>query len=144
MRETHPDQPIFEPLVLPHGELQAEPVNPEIFLTEEHFKIPDPKQAKISPQPKIKEDDTLSKAWSSISHQSQDVYLLADVPEGHTESAHPKVAASHYKRKSSEATEVATSLVLVDVHSSQQEASVEVEEKPAKDEEKEDTDIEIL
>ena len=43
MRESHPDQPIFEPLVLPHGELQVEPVNPEIFLTEEHFEIPDPK-----------------------------------------------------------------------------------------------------
>ena len=41
MREAHLDQPIFEPLVLLHGEIQAEPVNPEIFLTEEHFEIPD-------------------------------------------------------------------------------------------------------
>ena len=54
MHESHADKPIFEPLVMPHGELQAEQIDPEIFLTEEHFEIPDPKWAKVSLNPKLK------------------------------------------------------------------------------------------
>ena len=66
------------------------------------------------------------------------------MPEGHPESARPKDVAIRYKRKSSEAAEVASSMALADVHSSQQRASIEVKDKPAKEQEKEDTDIEIL
>ena len=152
MRESHPDKPIFEPLVMPHGELQVEPIDPEIFLTEEHFEIPDPKRAKVSPEPKVKEevveemssDVTLSQVWSPISCQSYDVCLLAEVPEGHPESAHPKVAAIRYKRKSSKIAEMATSVVVADVQPTQQESAFKVEEESTKKQDKEDTDIEIL
>ena len=93
MRESHPDQPIFEPLVSSQGNVEAESIHPDIFLTKEHFEIPDPKRAKASPQPKIKKevveasDTTLSQVWSPISRQCHDVYLLADAPTGHPESA---------------------------------------------------------
>ena len=105
MRDSHPDKPIFEPLMMPGGELQAEPIDPEIFLTEEHFEIPDPKRVKVSPIPKVKEevveetssDITLSQAWSPIKRRSHDVYSLAEAPEGHPESARPKVGAIRYK-----------------------------------------------
>ena len=66
------------------------------------------------------------------------------MPEGHPESARPKVVTIRYKCKSSEAAEVASSMALADVHSSQQRASIEVKDKPAKEQEKEETDIEIL
>ena len=152
MRESHPDKPIFEPLVMPHGELHAEPIHPEIFLTEEHFEIPDPKRAKVSPEPKVKEeivdktssDVTLSQAWSPISRRSYNVCSLAEAPEGHPESAHPKVGAIHYKQKSSKIAEMATSVVVADVHPSQQESVVKVEEESTKKQVEEGTDIEIL
>ena len=152
MHESHADKPIFEPLVNPHGELQAEQIDPEIFLTEEHFEIPDPKQAKVSPEPKVKEevveemssDVTLSQAWSPISHRSYDVCSLAKALEGHPESAPPRVEAIRYKRKSSEIADIATSVVIADIHPTQQESIVKVEEESTKKQDEEGTDIEIL
>ena len=152
MRESHADKPIFEPLMMPHGELQAEQIDPEIFLTEEHFEISDPKRAKVSLEPKVKEkvveetssDVTLSQAWSPISHRSYDACSLAKAPEGHPESARPRVETIRYKRKSSEIADIATSVVIADIHPTQQESIVEVEEKSTKKQDEEGTDIEIL
>ena len=154
MRESHPDKPIFEPLTMPGGELKAEPIDPEIFLTEEHFEIPDPKRAKVSPDPKVKKevvedtslDAALSQVWSPISRRSHDICSLAQAPEGHPESARPKVAAIRYKRKSSEIAEMATSVVIADIHSTQQENIVEIEEESTKEQKGvgEDADIEVL
>ena len=69
---------------------------------------------------------------------------MAEAPEGHPESAHPKVEAIHYKRKSSEIAEMATSLVVADIHPTQQESVIEVEEESTKKKDEEGTDIEIL
>ena len=68
------------------------------------------------------------------------------MPEGHPVSARPKVAAIHYQCGSSEVAEMATSMVLADVHSSQQEVDVDVnvEKESTKEQKKEDPDIEIL
>ena len=76
----------------------------------------------------------VSMVWSPISHQTYEVCSLADAPEGHPDSAHPKIATIHYHRGSDEAANVATSVVLTDIHPSE---SVD-------DPKKGDSDTEIL
>ena len=41
---SHPDQPKYETLDFPTGPLEAVKVEPELFVEEEHFIIPVPKQ----------------------------------------------------------------------------------------------------
>ena len=69
---------------------------------------------------------------------------MAKTPEGHPESARPRVEAIRYKQKSSEIADVAASVVIADIHPTQQENIVEVEGESAKKQDKEGTDIEIL
>ena len=40
MDKYHSDQMKFEPLEMPQGELKAKEVDPDHFITEEHFTLP--------------------------------------------------------------------------------------------------------
>ena len=39
------DQPKFEFLALPEGEIKAEPIDSNLFISEEHFEIPNPQRS---------------------------------------------------------------------------------------------------
>ena len=73
MDKQHSDQPKFEPLIMPEGEIKAEEINPNHFICEEHFTIP-------TTQPAVPIHCTERKAEVPEVHHSSRKRSLDDPP----------------------------------------------------------------
>ena len=116
MQSVHPQEPKFEPLVLPEN-IKAEPVESEVQITEERFEIPTPKHLLKSAQ-----EAEVTKRMKQELSESQALQELAKSDEGHSYAfqstrAHPQsaIAAIRYRREPSVASQVATALVMQDI-----------------------------
>ena len=105
MKSQHPDLPRFEVIVLPPNP-EAVKIEPELFVQEEHFVIPVPKDQSDPPTSKpsakrIKREATnllTYEEWEAESREGE-LYLLADSPNPN--QPRPKAAAIRYKTKPS-------------------------------------------
>ena len=116
MQSVHPQEPKFEPLVLPEN-IKAKPVESKVQITEERFEIPTPKH----PMEIEKEVET-SKC---IKQELDEVHALQELAKSNdshsyafqSTKAHPQsaVAAICYHKKPSIASQVASAIVMEDV-----------------------------
>ena len=116
MQNIHPQEPIFEPLVLPEN-IKAELVESEVQITKERFEIPTPKCLLES----AKEAEVTKRIKQELS-KSQALQELAKSGESHTYAfqstpACPQstVVAIRYRREPSVANQLATALVMQDI-----------------------------
>ena len=91
MQSVHPQEPKFEPLVLPEN-IKAEPVESEVQITEERFEIPTPK----CPMETEKEVET-SKCIKQELDEAHALHELAKSDDSHSYAfqstkAHPQSA----------------------------------------------------
>ena len=116
MQNVHPQQPKFEPLVLPEG-IKAKPVESEIVITQEKLEIPVPKRSSEADK-----DATITKHIKRELSETQALEELARTDESHTFAfqstrANPQsaVTAIRHRIKPSVASQVASAIVLEDV-----------------------------
>ena len=83
MQSVHPQEPKFEPLVLPEN-IKAEPVKSEVQITEERFEIPNPKR----PLESTREAEITKHIKQELS-ESQALRELAKSDEGHSICCQP-------------------------------------------------------
>ena len=108
MQNVHPQEPKFEPLVLPK-DIKAKPIESKVLITEEKFEIPNPKCLLEAE----KEAETTKCIKQELS-EAQSLQELAKTDESHSYTfhssrAHPQsaVAANRYRKKPSIASQVA-------------------------------------
>ena len=104
MSEEHPGLPMFEIVNLPPN-LEAVKVEPDVFVTEEHFEVPVPKRDD-TPKPPAKKPRVSSSMmsysdWEQASKEGE-LFLLADSPN--PDQPRPQVAAIRYRYAPAEST----------------------------------------
>ena len=116
MQSVHPQEPKFEPLVLPEN-IKAEPIESKVQITEERFEIPTPKhlletEKEAETSKCIKQELDEAHALQEFA-KSDDSHLYAF----QSTKAHPQssVAAIHYCKKPSTASQVASAIIMEDV-----------------------------
>ena len=116
MQSVHPQEPKFKPPVLPEN-IKAEPVESEVQITEERFKIPTPKH----PMETEKEVET-SKCIKQELDEAHALQELAKSDDSHSyvfqsTKTHPQsaVVAIRYCKKPSIASQVASTIVMEDI-----------------------------
>ena len=103
MSEEHPDLPVYEIINLPPN-LEAVKVEPDVFVTEERFEVPVPKEID-STKPPGKKPRTSSlmsyEEWERASKEGK-LFLLADSPNPN--QPRPQAAAIRYRFTAAEST----------------------------------------
>ena len=103
MSQEHPDLPIYEALELPPN-LEAVKVEPDVFVSEERFEVPVPKElgAAKPPAKKPRTSSLMSyDEWEQASKEGK-LFLLADSPNPN--QPRPQAAAIRYRHAEAEST----------------------------------------
>ena len=113
MQNIHPQEPKFEPLVLPEN-IKAEPVESEVLITEERFEIPTPKHLL-----EAKKEAQTTKRIKQELGEVQALWELAKTDKRHSYTfqssrAHPQsaIAAIRYHKKPPMVSQAATAIVM--------------------------------
>ena len=102
MSEEHPDLPIYEIINLPPN-LEAVKVEPDVFVTEERFEVPVPKEIDAAKPPAKKPRTSMMsyEEWEWASKEGK-LYLLADSPNPN--QPRPQAATIRYRYAAAEST----------------------------------------
>ena len=103
MSEEHPDLPIYEIVNLPPN-LEAVKVEPDIFVSEERFEVPVPKEVDTvkPPTKKPRTSPLMSyEEWEQASKEGK-LFLLADSPNPN--QPRPQAAAIRYRYSAADST----------------------------------------
>ena len=116
MQSVHPQEPKFEPLVLPEN-IKAEPVESEVQITEERFEIPTPKhpmetEKEMETSKHIKQEFDEAHTLQELAKSSDNHLYAFQSSKAHSQSA---IAAICYHKKPSIASQVASAIVMEDV-----------------------------
>ena len=116
MQSVHPQEPKFEPLVLPEN-IKAEPIECKVQITEERFEIPTPKrlleaEKEVETSKHIKQELDEAHALQELAKSDDSHSYAFQSTKAHPQSS---VAAIHYCKKPSTASQVASAIIMEDV-----------------------------
>ena len=133
MKSVHPQEPKFESLVLPEN-IKAEPIESEVQITEERFEIPTPKR--------LLEAENEAETTKRIKQELDEVHALQALAKSdnshnyafQSTRAFPQssVAAIHYCKKPSTASQVASAIVMEDIVLDVEDELLDEEDQPSK------------
>ena len=133
MQSIHPQEPKFEPLVLPKN-IKAEPIESKVQITEERFEIPTPKQLletekEVETSKCIKQElDEAHVLWELAKSDDSHLYAFQST-KAHPQSA---IVAIRYHKKPSTASQVASAIVMEDIVLDVEDEPLDEEDQPSK------------